>query len=50
RIRDVGLARAHDARIAGLWPDDAQRDRSLAGLLADGLVEAAGDGYALPSS
>ncbi|MCS0500752.1 A/G-specific adenine glycosylase [Protaetiibacter mangrovi] len=38
------------ARIAGLWPDDAQRDRSLAGLLADGLVEAAGDGYALPSS
>ena len=35
--------------IAGLWMDDAQRERALAGLLADGL--AAGDaerGYALP--
>lgn len=35
--------------IAGLWPDAAQRDRALAGLIADGLaVESAPAGYTLP--
>ncbi|MFT4283862.1 MAG: A/G-specific adenine glycosylase, partial [Protaetiibacter sp.] len=37
-------------RIAELWPDAVQRDRALAGLLSDGLVERAGASYALPSS
>ncbi len=37
-------------RIAELWPDAVQRDRALAGLLADGLVERAGASYALPGS
>jgi A/G-specific adenine glycosylase len=26
------------ARLAKAWPDDEQRDRALAGLLADGLL------------
>ncbi|MCU1443325.1 MAG: adenine glycosylase [Cryobacterium sp.] len=35
--------------IAGLWPDAAQRDRALAGLVADGLAVADGLGsYTLP--
>jgi A/G-specific adenine glycosylase len=34
--------------LAGAWPDGEQRDRALAGLLADGLVEPAGSGYRLP--
>lgn len=38
------------ARIAELWPDPDQRQRALAGLLADGLAEAVDGGYALPSS
>jgi A/G-specific adenine glycosylase len=38
------------ARIAELWPDPDQRERALAGLLADGLAEAVDGGYALPSS
>ena len=37
-------------RIAELWPDAVQRERALAGLLADGLVEAGDAGYALPSA
>lgn len=37
-------------RIAELWADAAQRERALVGLLADGLVVAEGDGYALPSA
>jgi len=37
-------------RVEALWPDAVQRERALAGLLADGLVERAGDGYALPSA
>ena len=37
-------------RIAELWPDAAQRERALAGLLADGLVEAGETGFALPSA
>lgn len=35
-------------RIAELWLDAVQRERALAGLLADGLVEAIDTGYALP--
>ncbi|WP_285113554.1 A/G-specific adenine glycosylase [Leifsonia sp. fls2-241-R2A-40a] len=31
-----------------VWPDPAQRDRALAGLLADGLAVAAEGGYTLP--
>jgi A/G-specific adenine glycosylase len=34
--------------LAGAWPDGEQRDRALAALLADGLVEPAGSGYRLP--
>jgi A/G-specific adenine glycosylase len=37
------------AEIAGLWPDDVQRARALAGLVHDGLVLGdADDGYRLP--
>lgn len=36
-----------DAEIAGLWPDLRQRERSLAGLLADGLAVATSGGYTL---
>jgi A/G-specific adenine glycosylase len=36
-------------RLEAAWPDEPQRERALAGLLADGLVMAAGPaGYALP--
>jgi A/G-specific adenine glycosylase len=34
--------------IDGLWPDADQRERALAGLLADGLAIAADGGYVLP--
>ncbi|WP_241979137.1 MULTISPECIES: A/G-specific adenine glycosylase [Cryobacterium] len=38
-----------DAEITGLWPDGVQRDRALAGLLADGLaVSTAPGAYTLP--
>jgi A/G-specific adenine glycosylase len=38
-----------DAEIASLWPESAQRDRALAGLLADGLAVRTPDGgYVLP--
>jgi A/G-specific adenine glycosylase len=37
-----------DAEIEGLWPDAPQRDRALAGLLADGLAVAEAGGYTLP--
>ncbi|WP_420898307.1 A/G-specific adenine glycosylase [Cryobacterium cheniae] len=38
-----------DAEITGLWPDSPQRDRALAGLLADGLAVATAPGeYTLP--
>jgi A/G-specific adenine glycosylase len=38
------------AELETVWPDAAQRDRALAGLLADGLAVAvdAGTGYTLP--
>ncbi|RWZ46647.1 A/G-specific adenine glycosylase [Labedella phragmitis] len=38
-----------DAEIASLWPESVQRDRALAGLLADGLaVRSSRGGYLLP--
>lgn len=36
--------------IAAVWPDAAQLQRALDGLLRDGLVERDGDGYVLPGS
>lgn len=36
------------AEIASVWPEEAQRDRALTGLLADGLVVAEGERYTLP--
>lgn len=36
------------ARLEAVWHDEEQTARCLAGLLADGLVEAARDGYRLP--
>ena len=36
------------AEIASLWPDAPQRDRALAGLLADGLAVPTDGGYELP--
>jgi A/G-specific adenine glycosylase len=36
------------AELATVWPDSAQRDRAIAGLVADGLAVATGDGYVLP--
>ena len=36
------------AEIATLWPDAAQRDRALAGLVADGLAVEVAGGYELP--
>ncbi len=37
--------------VEGLWPDSVQRERALAGLLADGLALGDGDkGYQLPDS
>jgi len=39
----------HRSRLDLVWSDDTQRDRSLAGLLADGLAEQVGpDMFALP--
>lgn len=35
-------------RLEAAWSEDAQRERALAGLLADGLVVARDGGYALP--
>lgn len=36
------------AELESVWPDAAQRDRALAGLLADGLAVTAPGGYTLP--
>ncbi len=36
-------------RLEAVWPDEAQTARCLAGLLADGLAEAARGGYRLPT-
>jgi A/G-specific adenine glycosylase len=39
------------AEVASLWPDDEQRERALAGLLADGLATGTPEsGYLLPHS
>lgn len=56
QVRGLLLARLRSAAhpvaaddLARLWDDDAQRDRALAGLLADGLVEKSTRGtYRLP--
>ncbi len=43
-------APVHRSRLDVVWPDGAQRDRALAGLLTDGLAEQVGpDRFALPS-
>ncbi len=34
--------------IATVWPDAVQRERALAGLLADGLIASTDDGFTLP--
>lgn len=36
------------AQLARVWPDAAQRDRALAGLIADGLAVDSGRGFELP--
>ncbi len=36
------------AALTAVWSDDVQRDRSLAGLVDDGLVEVRGDAFCLP--
>ncbi|MGO4299587.1 A/G-specific adenine glycosylase [Leifsonia sp. RAF41] len=36
------------AELESVWPDAAQRDRALAGLLSDGLAVVADGGYTLP--
>lgn len=36
------------AELESVWPDAAQRERALHGLLEDGLAVADGDGYTLP--
>ena len=42
-------APVHRSRLEAVWADDAQRDRCLAGLVADGLaVEVVPGAYALP--
>jgi A/G-specific adenine glycosylase len=53
RGRLMALARESSAavsrrRMDRAWPDDAQRSRCVASLLADGLLVEAGTGYALP--
>jgi A/G-specific adenine glycosylase len=49
-LRDAAAPVAR-ARLDLVWPDAAQRDRALAGLVADGLVApAAGGRYALPAA
>jgi A/G-specific adenine glycosylase len=46
RASEVPVSRAD---LDALWPDAAQRDRALAGLVADGLaVGTSSDGYSLP--
>ena len=38
------------AELLAAWAEPVQRDRALAGLLADGLVDEAAEGYVLPGS
>ena len=46
RASDMAVAAAE---IETVWPDAAQRDRALAGLLADGLLVVGPRGYRLPT-
>jgi A/G-specific adenine glycosylase len=46
-VRDADGA-VSKARLDQAWADDAQRERSLASLLADGLLVRVPEGYALP--
>jgi A/G-specific adenine glycosylase len=53
RGRLLAVLRDHEGvvaetRLAAVWADRAQRERSLAGLIDDSLVVAAPGGYALP--
>lgn len=55
QVRGLIIAelRASDAPVTAegverVWPDAVQRDRALAGLLADGLVASTTSGFALP--
>ena len=46
-----GHAPVERARLDAVWTDRVQRDRALAGLIADGLVDARSDGrFALPGT
>jgi A/G-specific adenine glycosylase len=36
------------AELAATWPDAAQRERAVASLVADGLVETVGGRFRLP--
>lgn len=38
------------AELAPVWPDAAQLDRAITGLVSDGLAVVSDDGYTLPSS
>lgn len=46
RASDVPVTRTE---LALIWPDTAQLDRSIAGLVLDGLMVDTGDAYELPS-
>ena len=46
-LRD-GAGPVDRSRLDAVWPDDAQRDRALASLLADGLLVERDGGYDLP--
>ena len=53
RGRLLAVVRSADApvpvaELAAAWPEPVQRDRALAGLLHDGLVDETAEGYALP--
>lgn len=48
-LKAVG-AGASGSAIEAAWPSDEQRERALAGLLADGLVARTLEGYALPTN
>ena len=53
RGRLLAVVRAAEAPVRAdelvvAWPEPAQRDRALAGLLQDGLVDETPDGYVLP--
>jgi A/G-specific adenine glycosylase len=49
-VRELGAVHRPltSSELEPLWPDAAQRERALAGLLADGLVVSTEDGFALP--